>query len=58
MKAAEDKAMHNAQAAEMMCAYLEKRGAIQELMEVENPDPAAHEAPCPTRWMSCTKSCR
>ena len=41
MKAAEEKAMHNAQAAEMMSAYLEKRGAIQELMEVENPDPAA-----------------
>ncbi len=41
MKAAEEKAMRNSQAAEMMSAYLEKRGAIQELMEAENPDPAA-----------------
>ena len=41
MKAAEDKAMQNAQAAEMMAAYLEKRGQIQEMMELENPDPGA-----------------
>ena len=41
MKAAEDKAMGNAQAAEMMALYLEKRGQIQEMMEVENPDPGA-----------------
>ena len=41
MKAAEEKAMGNAQAAEMMAAYLEKRGQIQEMMEVENPDPGA-----------------
>ena len=41
MKAAEDKAMQNAQAAEMMAAYLEKRGQIQEMMEQENPDPGA-----------------
>lgn len=41
MKAAEAKAMQNAQAAEMMAEYLEKRGQIQELMEQENPDPGA-----------------
>ena len=41
MKAAEEKAMQNAQAAEMMALYLEKRGQIQEMMEVENPDPGA-----------------
>ena len=39
MKAAEEKAMQNAQGAEMMAAYLEKRGQIQEMMELENPDP-------------------
>lgn len=41
MKEAEAKAMQNAQAAEMMAEYLEKRGQIQELMEQENPDPGA-----------------
>lgn len=41
MKEAEAKAMQNAQAAEMMTAYLEKRGQIQEMMENENPDPGA-----------------
>ena len=41
MKAAEDKAMQNAQGAEMMALYLEKRGQIQEMMEQENPDPGA-----------------
>ena len=41
MKAAEEKAMHNAQGAEMMALYLEKRGQIQEMMEQENPDPGA-----------------
>ena len=41
MKAAEEKAMQNAQGAEMMALYLEKRGQIQEMMEVENPDPGA-----------------
>ncbi len=41
MKEAEEKAMKNAQAAEMMAEYLEKRGQIQELMEEENPDPGA-----------------
>ena len=38
MKAAEEKAMRNSQAAEMMSAYLEKRGAIQELMEADEMD--------------------
>ena len=41
MKAAEEKAMKNAQGAEMMALYLEKRGQIQEMMEQENPDPGA-----------------
>ena len=41
MKKAEEKAMTNMQAAEMMASYLEKRTQIQEMMEVENPDPAA-----------------
>lgn len=40
MQAAEQKAMQNMEAAEMMAQYLEKRGQIQEMMEVENPDPA------------------
>ena len=40
MQAAEVKAMQNMEAAEMMAQYLEKRGQIQEMMEVENPDPA------------------
>lgn len=41
MKAAEERAMQNVEAAEMMAKYLEKRGQIQEMMEEENPDPAA-----------------
>ena len=41
MKAAEEKAMLNVEAAEMMALYLEKRSQIQEMMEVENPDPGA-----------------
>ena len=41
MKAAEEKAMQNMEAAEMMASYLEKRNEIQEMMEVENPDPGA-----------------
>ena len=32
MKAAEEKAMLNTEAAEMMAAYLEKRSEIQEMM--------------------------
>lgn len=41
MQEAEAKAMQNVEAAEMMAQYLEKRGQIQEMMEEENPDPAA-----------------
>lgn len=41
MKEAEEKAMSNVQAAEMMAAYLEKRSQIQAMMEEENPDPGA-----------------
>ena len=40
MREAEEKAMQNAEAAEMMAQYLEKRGQIQQAMEEENPDPA------------------
>ena len=40
MREAEEKAMQNAEAAEMMAHYLEKRGQIQQAMEEENPDPA------------------
>lgn len=40
MRAAEEKAMQNSEAAEMMAHYLEKRGQIQGAMEEENPDPA------------------
>ena len=41
MKEAEEKAMQNVEAAEMMALYLEKRSQIQQMMEVENPDPGA-----------------
>ena len=41
MKEAEVKAMQNMEAAEMMAQYLEKRSQIQEMMEIENPDPGA-----------------
>lgn len=41
MKAAEEKAMANTEAAEMMASYLEKRGQIQTMMEQDNPDPVA-----------------
>ena len=40
MREAEEKAMQNTEAAELMASYLEKRGQIQEAMEEENPDPA------------------
>ena len=39
MRAAEEKAMQNAEGAELMAQYLEKRRHIQEAMEEENPDP-------------------
>lgn len=41
MKAAEDKAMQNAQAAGLMSDLLEKRSGIQQLMQQENPDAGA-----------------
>ncbi|MBR6220436.1 MAG: YlbF family regulator [Clostridia bacterium] len=41
MKAAEEKAMKNEEAARVMGEYLEKRQQLQELMQSENPDPGA-----------------
>ena len=41
LKAAEDKAMQNAEAAAAMAEYLEKRSDIQALMQSDNPDPGA-----------------
>lgn len=41
VKAAEDKAMQNEQAAAAMSAYLEKRTELQEMVQGENPDPVA-----------------
>lgn len=41
MKAAEDKAMANPEAAQTMGAFLEKRGELQSLMHSDNPDPGA-----------------
>ena len=41
MKAAEEKAMGNEEAARLMGEMLEKRSAIQEAMHEPNPDPAA-----------------
>ncbi|MBR1560521.1 MAG: YlbF family regulator [Clostridia bacterium] len=41
MKAAEDKAMANADAAQTMAGFLEKRGELHALMQSENPDPVA-----------------
>ena len=40
MKAAEDKALKNAEGARLMGEYLELRGKIQEMLSTENPDPA------------------
>lgn len=40
MKAAEDKAMKNAEAAQLMTEMLERRSSIQEHMQQTNPDPA------------------
>lgn len=40
MKAAEDKAMQNQEAAQMMSDMLERRSNIQEMMQNPNPDPA------------------
>ncbi|MBR7186970.1 MAG: YlbF family regulator [Clostridia bacterium] len=41
MKAAEEKAMGNAEAAEAMATSLEKRTALQDMMCQDNPDPGA-----------------
>lgn len=41
MKAAEDKATQNEEAARTMGEYLEKRQALQGMMQSENPDPGA-----------------
>ena len=41
MKAAEDKAMQSAEAAQTMAAFLEKRGELQSMMQSDNPDPGA-----------------
>ena len=41
MKAAEDKAMQNQEAAQAMGDLLGKRNSIQELMKQPNPDPGA-----------------
>ena len=41
MKDAEDRAMANPEAAQTMAAFLEKRGALQAMMQSDNPDPGA-----------------
>ena len=41
MKAAEDKAMANEEAARTMGVFLEKRQELQSMMQSENPDPGA-----------------
>ena len=41
MKAAEDKAMQNREAALTMGEYLEKRQQLQAMMQSDNPDPGA-----------------
>ena len=41
MKAAEDRAMQNEEAANTMAQFLEKRNALHALMQSENPDPVA-----------------
>ena len=40
IKAAEEKAMKNEEAARLMSEMLERRGSIQEAMQQTNPDPA------------------
>ena len=40
LKAAEEKAMKNEEAARLMSEMLERRGSIQEAMQQTNPDPA------------------
>ena len=41
MKAAEDRAMANAEAADLMGRFLSKRGELQAMMQSDNPDPGA-----------------
>ena len=41
IKAAEEKAMKNEEAARLMSEMLERRSSIQEMMQQTNPDPAA-----------------
>ena len=41
MKEAEDRAMQNEEAARTMGVFLEKRQALQDMMQSENPDPGA-----------------
>ena len=41
MKAAEDKALQNGEAAQTMAAFIEKRGELQSMMQTDNPDPGA-----------------
>ena len=41
MKAAEDRAMQNQEAANTMALFLEKRAELQALMQTDNPDPGA-----------------
>ena len=40
LKAAEEKAMHNQEAAQLMSDMLERRSNIQEMMHTPDPDPA------------------
>ena len=41
MKAAEDRALQNAEAAQTMAAFIEKRSELQNLMQSGDPDPVA-----------------
>ena len=41
MKAAEDRALKNPEAAQAMAAFLEKRSELQRMMQSDNPDPVA-----------------
>ena len=41
MKAAEDRAMANEEAANTMAAFIEKRTELQAMMQSDNPDPGA-----------------
>ena len=44
MKEIEDRALQNAEAAETMSKYMEKRTQIQEMLTQESPDPAVMKA--------------